>query len=35
MEGAIRSGNEAAAKVLDFVAGTGSADTIDRERVRT
>ncbi|HUZ40586.1 MAG TPA: hydroxysqualene dehydroxylase HpnE [Acidimicrobiales bacterium] len=35
MEGAIRSGNEAAAQVLRFVSGTGSADTADHERVRT
>jgi squalene-associated FAD-dependent desaturase len=35
MEGAIRSGNEAAAMVLDFVSGTGSAGAVDRERVGT
>jgi squalene-associated FAD-dependent desaturase len=35
MEGAIRSGNEAASKVLDFVSGTGSADSVDREKVRS
>jgi squalene-associated FAD-dependent desaturase len=35
MEGAIRSGNEAASKALDFVSGAGSADAVDRERVRS
>jgi squalene-associated FAD-dependent desaturase len=35
MEGAVRSGNEAAAKVLDLLSGTGSSDPIDRERVKT
>jgi uncharacterized protein with NAD-binding domain and iron-sulfur cluster len=35
MEGAVRSGNEAAAKVLDLLSGTGSSDAIDRERVKT
>jgi squalene-associated FAD-dependent desaturase len=35
MEGAVRSGNDAAAKVLAFAAGTGGSDAIDRERVNT
>jgi len=32
MEGAVRSGNEAAAKVLGHLSGTGRTDAIDRER---
>jgi squalene-associated FAD-dependent desaturase len=35
MEGAVRSGNEAATKVLDLLSGTGSSDAIDRQRVKT
>jgi hydroxysqualene dehydroxylase len=35
MEGAVRSGNEAAAKVLRLLSGTGSTEAIDRERAKT
>jgi uncharacterized protein with NAD-binding domain and iron-sulfur cluster len=35
MEGAIRSGNEAAAKTLDFVSGAGSADSANRQKVQS
>jgi uncharacterized protein with NAD-binding domain and iron-sulfur cluster len=35
MEGAVRSGNEAAAKVLGHLSGAGNSDVIDRERAKT
>ena len=35
MEGAVRSGNEAAAKVLSLFSGSGSTDALHRERAKT
>jgi uncharacterized protein with NAD-binding domain and iron-sulfur cluster len=35
MEGAVRSGNDAATKVVAFASGADDSDEVDRERVNT